>query len=123
MRRASKIVPVDAVQFEYNPWQLDIESPSEPTNILATARELGITVFAYSPLGRGFLTGQIRSPDDFAPDDYRREIPRFSRENFGKNLELVDKLRALAKEKGKLRFCFSLFTYFPILPPLFHWQV
>ncbi|KAM7196884.1 Aldo-keto reductase yakc [Naviculisporaceae sp. PSN 640] len=100
LRRAYKIAPVDAVQFEYNPWQLDIESHSEPTNILATARELGITVFAYSPLGRGFLTGQIRSPDDFAPDDFRRELTRFSPENFDKNLELVDKFQELAKKKG-----------------------
>jgi len=109
LRRANKIVPVDAVQFEYNPWQLDIESDSEPTNILATARELGVTVFAYSPLGRGFLSGQIRSRDDFAAGDYRLSVPRFSEENFGKNLELVDKFQVLAAKKGMYStYSFSL---------------
>jgi aryl-alcohol dehydrogenase-like predicted oxidoreductase len=87
------------VQVEYNPWQLDIENDIG-TNLLATCRELGVTVFAYSPLGRGFLTGQIRSVDDLAPDDFRRGVPRFSPENFPKNLELVDKFEEMAAKKG-----------------------
>ena len=68
--------------------------------MLDACRELGITVFAYSPLGRGFLTGQVRSPDDLAADDFRRILPRFSPENFHKNLELVDNLQAIAARKG-----------------------
>ncbi|KAK3934692.1 NADP-dependent oxidoreductase domain-containing protein [Diplogelasinospora grovesii] len=99
VRRAYKIAPVDAVQVEYNPWQLDIENETG-TNLLATCRELGITVFAYSPLGRGFLTGQIRSLADFEPEDFRRMIPRFSEENFPKNLQLVDKFQSMAAKKG-----------------------
>ncbi|KAK0625024.1 Aldo/keto reductase-like protein [Bombardia bombarda] len=99
VRRAYKIAPVDAVQVEYNPWQLDIEN-DVGTNLLATCRELGITVFAYSPLGRGFLSGQFRSPDDFEADDFRRMVPRYSKENFPKNLELVDRLAELAAKKG-----------------------
>ncbi|KAK3997767.1 NADP-dependent oxidoreductase domain-containing protein, partial [Cladorrhinum sp. PSN332] len=100
--RASKILPIDAVQVEYNPWDLAIEGESG-TNLLSTCRrELGggVTVFAYSPLGRGFLTGQITSPDDFDQNDYRRILPRFSPENFGKNLEVVSKLKAIAEKKG-----------------------
>ncbi|KAL2022151.1 hypothetical protein VTK56DRAFT_5980 [Thermocarpiscus australiensis] len=99
LRRAFKVAPVDAVQIEYSPWLLDIENESG-TNLLATCRELGVTVFAYSPLGRGFLTGQVRSVDDLAPDDFRRMIPRFSPENFPKNLELVEKFKAMAAKKG-----------------------
>ncbi|KAK4178981.1 NADP-dependent oxidoreductase domain-containing protein [Triangularia setosa] len=99
LRRASKIVQIDAVQVEYNPWQLDIENETG-TNLLDTCRELGVTVFAYSPLGRGFLTGQIKSLDDFAADDFRRIVPRFSPENFPKNLEVVEKLGEIAKRKG-----------------------
>ncbi|KAK3377346.1 Aldo/keto reductase-like protein [Lasiosphaeria ovina] len=99
LRRAYQIEPVEAVQVEYNPWQLDIEN-SVGTHLLAACRELGVTVFAYSPLGRGFLTGQIRTIDDFAPDDFRRAVPRFSPENFPKNLVLVDKFQAMAAAKG-----------------------
>ncbi|KAK4663807.1 uncharacterized protein QC763_502650 [Podospora pseudopauciseta] len=99
LRRASKIVQIDAVQMEYNPWQLDIENETG-THLLDTCRELGVTVFAYSPLGRGFLTGQIKSVDDFAADDFRRLVPRFSPENFPKNLEVVEKLGEIAKRKG-----------------------
>lgn len=99
IRRAYAVAPVDAVQVEYNPFQLDIENETG-TNLLATCRELGITVFAYAPLGRGFLTGQIKSTDDFAPDDFRRVVPRFSPENFSKNLVLVDRFKALADKKG-----------------------
>ncbi|EUC26963.1 hypothetical protein COCCADRAFT_10294 [Bipolaris zeicola 26-R-13] len=99
IRRAYAVAPVDAVQVEYNPFQLDIENETG-TNLLSTCRELGITVFAYAPLGRGFLTGQIKSTDDFAPDDFRRVVPRFSPENFAKNLVLVDRFKALADKKG-----------------------
>ncbi|RYO93626.1 hypothetical protein DL764_007967 [Monosporascus ibericus] len=99
IRRAYAVAPLDAVQVEYNPFQLDIENETG-TNLLSTCRELGITVFAYAPLGRGFLTGQIKSTDDFAPDDFRRVVPRFSPENFAKNLALVDRFKALADKKG-----------------------
>ncbi|CVK90695.1 related to pyridoxine 4-dehydrogenase [Fusarium proliferatum] len=96
IRRAYAVAPVDAIQVEYSPFTLDIEREE----ILSTCRELGITIFAYSPLGRGFLTGQIKSSDDFAPEDLRRMLPRFSPENFPKNLVLVERLKALADEKG-----------------------
>eukprot|EP00160_Parvularia_atlantis_P015182 Unigene4208_Nuclearia_a/m.12796 Unigene4208_Nuclearia_a/g.12796 ORF Unigene4208_Nuclearia_a/g.12796 Unigene4208_Nuclearia_a/m.12796 type:complete len:334 (+) Unigene4208_Nuclearia_a:33-1034(+) len=96
LRRAHKVHPIAAVQIEYSPWSLDIEE----NGLLAACRELGVSIVAYSPLGRGFLTGSIKSPDDFAPDDYRRFAPRFSKENFHKNLELVDKLKELAAKKG-----------------------
>ncbi|KEY66708.1 hypothetical protein S7711_09726 [Stachybotrys chartarum IBT 7711] len=99
IRRAYAVAPVDAVQVEYNPFQLDIESETG-TNLLSTCRELGIAVFAYAPLGRGFLTGQIKSTDDFAPDDFRRLVPRFSPENFAKNIVLVNRLKTLADNKG-----------------------
>ncbi|KAF5535887.1 alcohol dehydrogenase [Fusarium mexicanum] len=96
IRRAYAVAPIDAIQVEYNPFTLDIEKQ----DILSTCRELGITIFAYSPLGRGFLTGQIKSSDDFAPDDLRRMLPRFSPENFSKNLVLVERLKTLADKKG-----------------------
>jgi aryl-alcohol dehydrogenase-like predicted oxidoreductase len=99
IRRAYAVAPVDAVQVEYNPFQLDIENETG-TNLLSTCRELGITVFAYAPLGRGFLTGQIKSTDDFAPDDFRRIVPRFSPENFAKNLVLVNRFKTFADKKG-----------------------
>jgi aryl-alcohol dehydrogenase-like predicted oxidoreductase len=96
LRRAHAVHPITAVQMEYSPWALDIET----NGVLDACRELGVTVVAYSPLGRGFLTGAIKSPDDFAEDDFRRHVPRFQGENFYKNLELVHKLEALAKAKG-----------------------
>ncbi|KAK4186699.1 NADP-dependent oxidoreductase domain-containing protein [Podospora australis] len=99
LRRASTVDHVDAYQVEYSPWALDIEGP-ETNFVLETCRELGTAVFAYSPLGRGIMTGQIRSPDDFEPGDLRRLFPRFSKENFPKNLELVDKFKELAAKKG-----------------------
>lgn len=77
---------------------MDIEDPK--INLLNTCRELGVAVVAYSPLGRGFLTGRIRSPDDFEDGDFRIIAPRFSRENFHKNLRLVDTLKALADAAG-----------------------
>jgi aryl-alcohol dehydrogenase-like predicted oxidoreductase len=89
---------VTAVQIEYSPWALDIENPK--IALLKTCRELGVAVVAYSPLGRGFLTGQIKSRDDFADDDFRKISPRFSEENFHKNLELVNALKKIAEKKG-----------------------
>jgi aryl-alcohol dehydrogenase-like predicted oxidoreductase len=98
LRRAYKVHPIDALQIEYSPFSLEIESPE--IDVLKTCRELGVTVVAYSPLGRGFLTGQIKSPDDFEDTDFRKHAPRYSKENFPKNLKLVDALGALAKKKG-----------------------
>lgn len=94
-----RLTIVTAVQIEYSPWALDIEHPD--IGLLKTCRELGIATVCYSPLGRGFLTGQIKSRDDLAEDDFRRISPRFSDENFHKNMELVDKLQEIAKEKGR----------------------
>ena len=95
MQRAHKVHPIAALQSEYSLWTRDPED-----EILATTRELGIAFVAYSPLGRGFLTGQIKRFEDFAPDDYRRNSPRFEGENFQKNLDLVARVEAIAKEKG-----------------------
>src|SRR3984893_759582 len=94
MRRAVKVHPIAALQTEYSLWTRDPED-----EILATCRELGIGFVAYSPLGRGFLTGQIKRFEDFAPDDYRRSSPRFQGENFQKNLELVRRVEEIASEK------------------------
>lgn len=98
LRRACKVVHIDAVQIEYSPFTIDIEDPK--IGLLQTCRELGVAVIAYSPLGRGFLTGQYKSPDDFEEGDFRKISPRFSKENFPKNLKLVDRIGALAKKKG-----------------------
>ena len=95
IRRAHKIHPIAALQTEYSLWTRDPED-----EILPATRELGIAFVAYSPLGRGFLTGQIKRFEDFAPDDYRRNSPRFQGENFRKNLDLVARVEAIAKEKG-----------------------
>jgi aryl-alcohol dehydrogenase-like predicted oxidoreductase len=95
LRRAHATHPIAALQTEYSLWSRDPED-----GILATCRELGIGFVAYSPLGRGFLTGEIRTPDDLSADDYRRHNPRFQGENFTKNLALVDAVGALAKAKG-----------------------
>lgn len=86
------------MQFEYSPFALDIESPE--VGILQACRELDIAIIAYSPLGRGFLTGQITSPDDFEEGDFRKHAPRYNKENFNKNLKLVEKLQDLATRKG-----------------------
>ncbi len=94
LRRAVKVHPIAALQTEYSLWTRDPEE-----EIIATCRELGIGFVAYSPLGRGFLTGQIRSFEDLAPDDYRRSSPRFQGENFQRNLDLVNEVQALAGEK------------------------
>ena len=98
LRRACKVHHIAAVQIEYSPFSMDIEDPN--IRLLQTCRELGVATVAYSPLGRGFLTGAYRSPDDFAEGDFRKRAPRFSKENFPKNLELVDHITALAKKKG-----------------------
>jgi aryl-alcohol dehydrogenase-like predicted oxidoreductase len=95
IRRAQKVHPIAALQTEFSLWTRDPED-----EILATTRELGITFVAYSPLGRGFLAGQIKRFEDFAADDYRRNSPRFQGENFQKNLDLVARVEAIAKEKG-----------------------
>jgi aryl-alcohol dehydrogenase-like predicted oxidoreductase len=95
IRRAQAVHPISALQTEYSLWSRDPED-----EILPTIRELGIGFVPYSPLGRGFLSGSITSPDDLAPDDYRRQSPRFQGENFYKNLELVDQVKAIATEKG-----------------------
>ncbi|GAW22638.1 hypothetical protein ANO14919_121800 [Xylariales sp. No.14919] len=99
LRRAHAVHPVHAVQFEYNPWTLDIEGPSG-THILDTCKELGVAVFAYSPLGRGIMTGRFRSAADFGPGDARTMLPRYQGENFQKNLQLVDQFAAIAARKG-----------------------
>ena len=96
IRRAHAVQPVTAVQTEYSLWTRD----PEDDGVLATCAELGIGFVAYSPLGRGFLSGQIRSIDDLAPDDFRRRNPRFQGEAFTRNLELVDRVREIADEKG-----------------------
>ncbi|KAF3034248.1 hypothetical protein E8E12_005293 [Didymella heteroderae] len=98
LRRAHAVHPISAVQVEYSPFALEIES--KQIDLLATCRELGVAVVAYSPLCRGILSGALRSPDDFASDDFRSQMPRFSPENFPKNLKLVDQITDLAKEKG-----------------------
>jgi aryl-alcohol dehydrogenase-like predicted oxidoreductase len=95
IRRAHATHPISALQTEYSLWSRDPED-----GLLALTRELGIGFVAYSPLGRGFLTGQIKSPGDLAEDDWRRNSPRFQGENFERNLGLVRKLEQLARAKG-----------------------
>jgi aryl-alcohol dehydrogenase-like predicted oxidoreductase len=95
IRRAHKTHPIAALQTEYSLWSRDPED-----GILQTTRELGIAFIAYSPLGRGFLTGQIKRFEDFEPDDYRRNAPRFQGENFQKNLDLVARVEDVARQKG-----------------------
>jgi aryl-alcohol dehydrogenase-like predicted oxidoreductase len=94
LRRAAKVHPIAALQTEYSLWTRDPEE-----EILATCRDLGIGFVAYSPLGRGFLTGQFKKFEDLAADDYRRLSPRFQGENFQKNLDLVKKVEEIAREK------------------------
>jgi aryl-alcohol dehydrogenase-like predicted oxidoreductase len=95
LRRASKVHPIAAVQTEYSLWTRDPED-----EILPTCRELGIGFVAYSPLGRGFLTGQFRKYEDLPEDDYRRNSPRFQGENFQRNLDLVKRIEEMAREKN-----------------------
>jgi len=96
LHRAHAVHPIASVQSELSLWTRD----PEETGVLAACKELGVGFLAYSPLGRGFLTGQIRSAADFAPDDFRRVSPRFQGENFAKNLALVDAVNALSSKKG-----------------------
>jgi aryl-alcohol dehydrogenase-like predicted oxidoreductase len=96
IRAAHAVHPITALQSEWSLWTRDVEE----NDVLATVRELGIGFVAYSPIGRGFLSGEIRTVDDLAPDDFRRNNPRFQGENLTKNLELVDRVREIAAEKG-----------------------
>jgi len=96
LERAHKVHPISALQSEYSLWSRD----QEENGCLAACRRLGVAFVPYSPLGRGFLTGALKSPDDFAADDYRRFSPRFQGENFARNLLLVQQVQALAAEKG-----------------------
>ena len=95
IRRAARVHPIAALQTEYSLWSRDPER-----EILATCRELGIGFVAYSPLGRGFLTGRFKTPDDIPADDWRRRHPRFDGENFQRNLQLADTVKQLATEIG-----------------------
>src|SRR5438309_1255406 len=94
IRRAHKVHRITALQTEYSLWSRDVEQ-----EILPTVRELGIGFVAYSPLGRGFLSGQFRKPEDIPADDWRRNSPRFQGENFYRNLELVKRIEELAREQ------------------------
>ena len=95
IRKAHATHPITALQSEYSLWSREVED-----EVLPTVRELGIGFVPYSPLGRGFLTGEIRSPDDFAEGDYRRANPRFMGENFDRNIRLVDQVKVMAEAKG-----------------------
>jgi aryl-alcohol dehydrogenase-like predicted oxidoreductase len=95
LERACRVHPITALQTEYSLWSREPE-----VEILPTCRKLGVAFVAYSPLGRGFLTGAIQSPEDFAADDFRRQNPRFQGENFARNLALVEKVKQLAEEAG-----------------------
>ncbi|UZE30960.1 aldo/keto reductase [Pseudomonas asplenii] len=96
LERAHKVHPISALQSEYSLWSRD----PEHNGCLQACQRLGIAFVPYSPLGRGFLTGALKSPDDFAADDFRRTNPRFQGENFARNLQLVEQVRALAAQKG-----------------------
>ncbi len=95
LRKANAVHPITAVQSEYSIWTRDPED-----EVLATCKELGIAFVAYSPLGRGFLTGQIKKFEDLAPDDFRRSSPRFQGENFEKNMQIVARIQELAAQKN-----------------------
>jgi aryl-alcohol dehydrogenase-like predicted oxidoreductase len=96
LERAYKVHPIAALQSEFSLWTRD----PQQNGMLDACRKLGVSLVAYSPLGRGFLTGAIRTPDDFDADDYRRSNPRFTGDNFTRNLHLVDQVKALATDKG-----------------------
>ncbi len=95
LRRAHAVYPISMLQTEYSLWTREPE-----TDVLPVCRELGISLVAYSPLGRGFLTGALQKPEDFAPDDFRRYSPRYQGENFQRNLQLVEKVKEIAIEKN-----------------------
>jgi aryl-alcohol dehydrogenase-like predicted oxidoreductase len=95
IRRAHATAPLSAIQNEWSLWTRDLED-----EVVPTVRELGIGIVPFSPLGRGFLTGEVRSMDDLEPNDFRRTLPRFQGENFQRNLELVDRVREIATERG-----------------------
>ncbi|WP_040949043.1 aldo/keto reductase [Gorillibacterium massiliense] len=95
IRRANSVHPISAVQTEYSLWSRDVE-----TEVIPTLNELGITLVAYSPLSRGFISGELRTFEDLATDDLRRWMPRFQGENFQKNVEIVDKIKEIAQEKN-----------------------
>ena len=95
LRRACKVHHIAAVQVEYSPFSMEIEQ----NDLMKACRELGVAIVAYSPLSRGFLTGTIKSHDDFEPEDRRRVMPRFSKENFHKNMELVHAITSIAEKK------------------------
>jgi aryl-alcohol dehydrogenase-like predicted oxidoreductase len=115
LRRAAKVHPITALQTEYSLWSREPEE-----EILPACRELGIGFVAYSPLGRGFLTGQFKRFEDFPEDDYRRFSPRFQGENFQKNLDLVNRVEEIAKEKsctpGQLALAWVLAQHKNIVP-------
>ena len=96
LERACKVHSIAALQSEFSLWTRDPQT----NGMLAACRKLGVSLVAYSPLGRGFLTGAIRSPDDFEADDYRRHSPRFVGDNFARNLQLVEQVKAIAADKG-----------------------
>jgi aryl-alcohol dehydrogenase-like predicted oxidoreductase len=116
LRRGFAVHPITALQTEYSLWTRD----PEDNGVLATCRELGVGFVAYSPLGRGFLTGQITSPEDLEPGDFRRHHPRFQGENFQRNLDLVEKVREIASEKrctpGQLALAWLLAQADDIVP-------
>ena len=115
IRRAHDVHPISALQTEYSLWTRDPED-----EILPTVRELGIGFVAYSPLGRGFLSGQITTPDDLPEDDFRRSNPRFQGENFQRNLDLVERVKEIASEKdvtpGQLAIAWLLHQGEDIVP-------
>ncbi|KAF5372233.1 hypothetical protein D9758_005068 [Tetrapyrgos nigripes] len=96
LRRAHAVHPISALQVEFSPFWLDIESPQ--LNLVQTARELGIKIVVYSPLARGLITGQIRSPDDFEPTDFRRTVPKYGKDNFPKILATVEQIAEIGKK-------------------------
>jgi aryl-alcohol dehydrogenase-like predicted oxidoreductase len=96
IRRAHAVHPITAVQSEFSLWSRDVQE----NGVMQTLDELGIGLVPYSPLGRGFLSGELRSPDDLPADDFRRTLPRFAPENFRKNLDIVERVRTLAEAKG-----------------------
>lgn len=99
LRRAHAVHPITAVQVEYHPWAREIEGPKSKY-LLRACRELGVATVAYSPLGRGILTGQYTSPSELEAGDYRKTLTQFQGDNLRKNLQLVDKFKEVAQRKG-----------------------